>query len=51
MNTQQALEDALTFLESRGVKGGDVHDYFAQAIERLKAAAPAAMASELEVIL
>ena len=36
MTIQEALENALTFLESLGYKGGDIHDDLGLAIDRLK---------------
>ena len=36
MTIQEALENALEFLESLGYKGGDIHDDLELAINRLK---------------
>ncbi len=47
MTIQEALENALHFLESLGYKGGDVHDDLELAIDRLKARVRATMQEEL----
>jgi Holliday junction resolvasome RuvABC DNA-binding subunit len=41
MNIIEALENALTALESLGYKSGDIHDDLALAIGRLKSASSA----------
>jgi len=44
---REALENALTLLESLGFKGGDMHDDLAQAIGILRVRAHKAMKAEL----
>jgi hypothetical protein len=47
MTIQEALENALEFLEALGYKGGDIHDYLELAKDRIKSKFPKVSKEEL----
>lgn len=47
MTIQEALENALTFLESLGYKGGDIHDDLELAKDRIRSKYPKVSNEEL----